>query len=91
VNLVFLLYVTWENASDDATFYKASRACVAEIKAAGAKLGVNIPYMYMNYADEPQDVLGGYGSANVAKMLKASAKYDPNQVFQNLVPGGWKL
>lgn len=64
---------------------------MAEIKAAGAKLGVNVPFMYMNYADQPQDVLGGYGAANVKKMVAASKKYDPNQIFQTLVPGGWKL
>jgi hypothetical protein len=89
--MLFLLFITWEGAENDAAFNKAGRACIADIKAAGAALGVNVPYMYMNYADQPEDVLAGYGAVNVAKMVKASKKYDPNQVFQKLVPGGWKL
>jgi hypothetical protein len=88
---VFLLYITWQDTADDAVFNAAGRACVADIKAAGNKLGVNVPFIYMNYADKPQDVLSGYGTNNLRKMAAASRKYDPNGVFQNLVPGGWKI
>ena len=48
-------------------------------------------FIYLNYADRNQDPLGGYGPANVAKLKAASKKYDPGQVFQKLVPGGFKL
>lgn len=48
-------------------------------------------YIYLNYAGEHQDPLGGYGTANVAKMAALSKKYDPKGVFQKLVPGGWKI
>ena len=54
-------------------------------------MGLNVPYIYLNYADDTQDVLGGYGDANKALMAAASKKYDPKGVFQKLVPGGWKI
>ena len=42
-------------------------------------------------AYESQDPLGGYGPAALAKIKAASRKYDAGQVFQKLVPGGFKL
>lgn len=32
-----------------------------------------------------------YGAENVAKMRAAAKKYDPEQVFQIRVPGGFKI
>ena len=48
-------------------------------------------YIYLNYALASQDPISGYGAANVAALTAASKKYDPSQVFQTLVPGGFKL
>jgi hypothetical protein len=83
--------MTWDKPSDDAVFTKAAKDTMAEILAAGEELGVNNPYIYLNYANKDQDVLSGYGDANKAYMAEISAKYDPNGVFQKLVPGGWKI
>ncbi|KAI1436365.1 hypothetical protein GGR50DRAFT_693361 [Xylaria sp. CBS 124048] len=49
------------------------------------------PFLYLNYANPEQAVLESYGKENIEKMRKAAAKYDPNQVFQKLCPGGYKL
>ncbi|KAI4246484.1 MAG: hypothetical protein L6R42_009867, partial [Xanthoria sp. 1 TBL-2021] len=38
-----------------------------------------------------QDPLGGYGPTALGKIKAASEKYDVGQVFQKLVPGGFKL
>ena len=35
--------------------------------------------------------MGGYGPSALGKIKAASAKYDVGQVFQKLVPGGFKL
>ncbi|KAI9746929.1 MAG: hypothetical protein M1835_002318, partial [Candelina submexicana] len=48
-------------------------------------------FQYLNYADTKQNPIAGYGQANVDKLVAASKKYDPAQVFQKLVPGGFKL
>lgn len=53
--------------------------------------GAFVDYRYMNYADASQDVLRSYGEENVRKMLAVSGKYDPEGIFQERVPGGYKL
>jgi hypothetical protein len=45
----------------------------------------------LDYADITQDPLASYGAENVKKMKAAAKKYDPQGVFQNLVPGGFKI
>jgi hypothetical protein len=51
----------------------------------------NLEWTYLNYADKSQDPLSSYGPENIRKMKDAAAKYDPDQVFQKLVPGGFKI
>ena len=58
-----------------------------DTKAAGAYL----EYQFMNDANFEQDVIAHYGEANVERLLKVREVYDPSHVFQNLVPGGFKL
>ena len=48
-------------------------------------------FQYANYADTGQEVVGSYGSGNVEFLKKVSAEYDPKSVFQERVPGGFKL
>lgn len=50
-----------------------------------------MPYLYLDYADKTQDPLASYGSDNIAKMKAVAKKYDPSGVFQDLVPGGFKI
>ena len=47
--------------------------------------------IYLNYATDFQDSISSYGQVNVQKLRDASRKYDPDQVFQKLVPGGFKI
>jgi hypothetical protein len=53
--------------------------------------GGNLDWLHINYANETQDVLGSYGAENVKKMKEVAFKYDPQQIFQNLCPGGFKV
>lgn len=53
--------------------------------------GVQSPFLYLNYADESQAVFEGYPKENVARMKDIWEKYDPDMVFTNLMPGGWKV
>ncbi len=45
----------------------------------------------MNDASYDQDVLAHYGAANLRRLRDVQARYDPDLVFQKLVPGGFKL
>ena len=49
------------------------------------------PFVYINYAGTNQSPICGYGAENVAYLKKIAQKYDPNRVFQTLLPGGFKL
>ena len=51
----------------------------------------NLTWVYLNYADQSQDPLTSYGVENVKKIRDVAAKYDPEQVFQKLCPGGFKI
>lgn len=48
-------------------------------------------WVYLNYADKSQDPLASYGVDNLRLMKEVAARYDPQQVFQTLNPGGFKL
>lgn len=62
-----------------------------EVEDYSKTVGAFVDYRYSNYADASQDVLASYGAESLQKMLAVSAKYDPSGVFQQRVPGGFKL
>lgn len=86
-----LLTATWDNAADDAAVNKQGQLLFSKAEAKAKELGVSNPYLYLNYAAPWQDPISGYGAANKASLQAASKKYDPAQVFQKNVPGGFKL
>lgn len=45
----------------------------------------------LTYSGYDQKVIESYGKNNVKKMLEVQKAYDPNHIFQRLVPGGQKL
>lgn len=64
---------------------------VEELRAYSASQDGHSTYIYMNYANPAQDVIGSYGEENVQFLKTAAAKYDPTGFFQRRVPGGWKV
>lgn len=54
-------------------------------------IGKGSEFLYLNYADESQDPLNGYGHGNLEKIARAAKKYDPAGIFQTRVPGGFKI
>ncbi|KAK8085467.1 FAD-binding domain-containing protein [Apiospora hydei] len=48
-------------------------------------------YIFTNYGFSNDDVMGGYGEESFQKLQEASARYDPDGIFQRGVPGGFKL
>ncbi|KAI0171913.1 hypothetical protein GGR52DRAFT_447046 [Hypoxylon sp. FL1284] len=71
--------------------YPKLRAGVEAVRRYAAQLDALADWVYMNYADASQDVLASYGPDNVRKMRDVAARYDPQQVFQKLCPGGEKI
>ncbi|ESK88811.1 fad binding domain-containing protein [Moniliophthora roreri MCA 2997] len=48
-------------------------------------------FLYMNYARPDQAVFESYGAESHAELKAIKQKYDPENVFGRLWPGGWKL
>lgn len=69
----------------------ARRRFVDELEAVSKKHNTYHPFLYINYAAPFQDPICGYGAESVAFLKETASKYDPNGVFQTLMPGGFKL
>ena len=89
--VLFLFFVQWSDISDDAALYNAASTLMEQVTQLTRKAGKANDWIYLNYALQNQDVLGGYGQKNVEKIRQAAKKYDPDAVFQKLVPGGYKI
>ena len=71
--------------------HSGSTQLIGEVEAAAKKSGNYLRYLFMNDASWDQDVIGHYGTNNVRKLRRIQREYDPDLVFQRLVPGGYKI
>ena len=81
----------WNSSSDDERVYSALATIQEETAAFARDRGADLEFLYMNDASADQDVVAGYGEESVRRLRQASRKYDPEGVFQTLMPGGFKL
>ena len=89
--VLFLFFVAWANEADDKVLNDAANTLIQQVKALTQQKNKANDWIYLNYALSTQDVLTAYGPGNVQKIAAAAKKYDPNGVFQKLVPGGYKI
>ena len=87
----FVLDTGWWDAAGDETAHNATRAIRNRIEDATQSSGHYVPYLFMNDASYDQDVIGHYGKESVQRLREVQRKYDPEQVFQTLASGGFKL
>lgn len=78
-------------SEDDEAAHNATRGLNARIERITKGGGDYLSYQFMNDASFDQDVIGHYGAASRQKLKVVQKKYDPDLVFQKLVPGGFKL
>ena len=90
-NVMFLLDLAWQGSQFDARTRQLADRVVIHLTSYLSREGALKEFQYINYAFRDQDPLGGYGGMALKKIKAASRKYDPGQVFQKLVPGGFKL
>lgn len=83
--------IMWEDPADDDAILQAASNMVSKTIAKAEEMGLDSEYLYMNYASQFQDVVPSYGHHNHALLHHISKKYDPEQVFQRLQPGYFKI
>ncbi|KAL2784741.1 hypothetical protein BJX66DRAFT_343726 [Aspergillus keveii] len=81
----------WEDAADDAEIMRWSAEFVNRLTNEAKASDLHVPWLHTNYASELQDVLSGRRSDDLQRLRDISRKYDPEKVFQRLLPGGFKL
>ncbi|KAL8843654.1 MAG: hypothetical protein Q9176_001862 [Flavoplaca citrina] len=81
----------WNLAKDDAYVYALIKETYDKVDRLTKSRGVYDPYIFLNDALPGQKVLRSYGAESFARMQGISRKYDPTQMFQKQVPGGFKL
>lgn len=89
--MLVALSAMWLHAADDAVISTAYAQWLAKSVARAKELGFDHPYLYMNYASQFQDPIQSYGNTNVARLKKIAKSYDPDEIFQKLQPGYFKL
>ncbi|AEO64675.1 uncharacterized protein THITE_2037763 [Thermothielavioides terrestris NRRL 8126] len=88
---IMLLSALWPNSASNAAVEKVSRQALAAIEARAKAEGLLRGFQYLNYAAPYQTPLASYGAENLEFLREVRRKYDPLQVFQKRVPGGFKL
>ena len=86
-----LVPTAWQDEKDDELVLGIVRHIMDKAIEEGKRRGLFVDFMYMNYGSLYQDVLRGYGNENYARLKEVAAKYDPERVFQTLMPGYFKL
>ncbi|QDS72192.1 hypothetical protein FKW77_004991 [Venturia effusa] len=89
--IMYQSYLSWSEAGDDELFMSLGLMLTDGIQKFTAEKGTAVDYLYLNYADKDQDPLSAYGADSVGFMKEVAAKYDPLDVFQTMVPGGFKI
>lgn len=91
-NLVIMNWnIAWLNSTGDEAVKKAADVFLQQARDLGRERGVLDEYVYLNYAQQEQNPIASYGEENVKFLRNVSRRYDPEGVFQKLVPGGFKL
>lgn len=85
---VFMVFTGAELEAEARSQLVAYREAVRE---QSIKTGTDVEFAYLNYADKTQDPISTYGEENIAFLRNVSAKYDPNQILQTRLPGGFKI
>jgi hypothetical protein len=89
--VVVLIHTTWGDPARSNEIKQSMEKFIRQAQELARKMDVYHPYLYLNYAESFQDVMSSYGPESMSFMLNTSQKYDPIQLWQKRVPGGFKL
>ena len=89
--VLMLMSAGWSNRLDDDRINKAANQVFTQLDDEARRNNLTDRWIYLNYAADFQDPITGYGPENKVKLQAVSRKYDPEGLFQKMVPGGFKL
>lgn len=84
------LSATFDAANNYATVIAAANGLLAHIIAAARANDAYNQFVDMNHAGASQDPIANYGRQNQLFIEQTAKEYDPQGVFQQLMPGGFK-
>ncbi|KAK1141144.1 hypothetical protein N8T08_009311 [Aspergillus melleus] len=91
---IYLCYaevVEWIGSAYDDIVAEWVQETTHAINNATMKAGLYDPFNYMGDSAGFQKIFEGYGEENHAKLQDIATRYDPEGVFQRLMPGGFKV
>lgn len=87
---LMIAFSTTDERYDDEVI--ATQQCLLrKIRAEAEKRNLYHPFLFANYAGRFQDVMGSYGSKNAQFLSEMARVYDPEQIFQHLQQGTFKV
>ncbi|RAL08838.1 FAD-binding oxidoreductase [Aspergillus homomorphus CBS 101889] len=89
--VVVLLSASWSDEADEAEVTKVGRGLFEAIEDIAQQQNASHPFRYLNYAAQWQNPIASYGDDSVEQLWRTSRAVDPEGVFQQQVPGGFKL
>ncbi|KAI0007173.1 6-hydroxy-D-nicotine oxidase [Xylariaceae sp. FL0662B] len=90
-SVLFQVFMVFSGASLEPEARRRLVAYRESVKEQSIKTGTDVEFEYLNYADKTQSPLGTYGPDNVAFMRQVAAKYDPDHILEERMPGGAKI
>lgn len=82
---------SWTDPADDNRINAFAQQVTDVIEQKLTAAGQVAEYRYMNDAGLGQKIFQGYGAGNLEKLQSIRTKYDPFNVYTDLMPGGWKV
>jgi hypothetical protein len=89
--IMFLVTLAVNSAEAEERARPLVAAYLKDIDEYAASLDLAWKWNYLNYAHLSQEVISTFGDEAVKKLQDASAKYDPEGVFQKLRVSGFKI
>ncbi|KAJ2983270.1 hypothetical protein NQ176_g812 [Zarea fungicola] len=91
IGFILLLSPTWSDAASTDAVQEAAREVLGLLETHAESRGLLQKFQYLNYAAPYQQPLESFGGNKLQFLRKVSSKYDSGRVFQDQVPGGFKL
>lgn len=89
--LMWLVSLTVDTEEHQKAILPIAHDFVDAINKRQRQQGIWVDWIYLNYAWKDENPYKYYRFANTALLKDASAKYDPNRIFQDLRRTGFKL